>query len=91
MILRILALCFPFVGALLSMEQIHMGVGMNVPAMVVTSIRAWGMQVLPVVILTQFFGYDHRAIWWSITISAIISAAGFYLYYRKGRWLERKV
>lgn len=90
-ILRILSLCFPFVGALLMMEQIHMGVGMNVPAMVVTSIRAWGMQVAPVLIMTQLLGYDHRAVWWSITISAIISTIGFYVYYRRGRWLERKV
>ena len=90
-ILRILSLCFPFIGVLLMTEQIHMGVGMNVPAMVVTMGRSWGLQVLPILLLTQFFGYDQNAVWWSISLSGIVAGLAFYLYYRKGHWLLQKV
>jgi putative MATE family efflux protein len=91
MILRILSICFPFIGVLLMTEQIHMGVGMNVPAMVITMGRSWGLQVLPILILTRFLGFDQQAVWWSISLSGIVAGMVFYLYYRKGRWLLQKV
>lgn len=91
LILRILAICYPFSGILLVTEQIHMGVGMNVPPMVVNITQAWALQVLPIFLMTQGFGYDHRAVWWSLSLSAVVAGTAFYLYYRKGYWLSAKV
>ncbi len=90
-LLRILTLGFPFFGAFIMMEQIHMGVGLNTPTMIVSIIHAWGLQVGPVLIATELLGLGETAIWWIFSVSGIISSIGFYWYYRRGRWLEMKV
>lgn len=90
-ILQIFAFCFPFFGAFIMIEEIHMGVGLNTPTMIVNIIHSWGFQVLPIIILTQVFGYGQNAIWWSLACAGMISSTGFYIYYRRGRWLKQKV
>jgi len=42
--LRIFAVGFPFFGAFIMLEQIHVGVGLNTPFMVVSVIHSWGLQ-----------------------------------------------
>ena len=90
-LLRIMALGLPFFGAFITTEMIHQGVGLNTPTMVVSIIHSWGFQVVPALIVTQMFGFDQDAVWWVQTISGMISSTGFYLYYRRGRWLTVKV
>lgn len=90
-LLQIWSVGFPFFGALIMIEMIHSGVGMNVPNMVVIGIHGWGLQVLPATIVTQFFGMDQTAVWWVFGISGVISSIGFYLYYRRGKWLTIKI
>lgn len=89
--LRIMALTFPFFGAFIMLEQIHGGVGLNTPYMVISIIHSWGFQVVPAVIVTQFFGLGATAVWWVLAISGVASSTIFYLYYRTGRWLYYKV
>ena len=90
-LLRIIAIGFPTVGAFIMMEEVHMGVGLNTPTMIVSVIHSWGFQLLPILLLTQMFDFDQKAVWWVFAISSMISASGFYLYYRKGKWLHVKV
>ena len=90
-LLRIFSLGFPFVGGLIMIEQIHQGVGLNTPSMIFMIIQGWGLQVAPVLILVHFFGFTQEAIWWVLTLSAVVASVGFYLYYRRGRWLQVKV
>ncbi len=90
-ILRIWAIGFPVFGAFIMIEQVHMGVGMNTPPMIVSIVHSWGLQVLPAVIAVQFLGFDQVAVWWILVISGMISTSGFYLYYRRGAWLKFKV
>ncbi len=90
-LLRILAVGFPTVGAFIMMEEVHMGVGLNTPTMIVSMIHSWGFQVLPIFMLTQVLHFDQNAVWWVFAVSSMISASGFYLYYRKGKWLHVKV
>lgn len=89
--LKIFSYCFPFFGAFIMIEEIHMGVGLNTPTMIVDIIHSWGFQVLPILILIQVFGYGQTAIWWALTCAGMISSIGFYIYYRRGRWLKQKV
>ena len=86
-LLRIWSVGFPFFGAMVMMEMIHSGVGMNVPNMIVIAIHGWGLQVLPAIVVTQFLGMDQIAVWWIFGISGVISSIGFYFYYRRGKWL----
>ncbi|MBU8933707.1 MAG: MATE family efflux transporter [candidate division Zixibacteria bacterium] len=90
-ILQAFAFSFPFFGVFIMLEEIHMGVGLNTPTMIVSVIHGWGLQVLPILLLTQMGGLDQMAIWWVLAGSGVISSIGFYIYYRRGRWLEIKV
>jgi len=90
-LLRIWSAGFPFFGAMIMIEMVHSGVGMNMPNMVVIAIHGWGLQVLPAIVVTQFLGLDQTAVWWVFGISGMISSIGFYLYYRRGKWLTAKV
>ena len=89
--LRIWAFGFPAFGAFIMLEQIHSGVGLNTPYMVMSVIHAWIFQVVPALIVTKFFDFDVFSIWWIFTISGFISASIFYVYFRRGRWLTIQV
>lgn len=90
-LLRITALSYPFFGAFIMLEQIHLGVGLNTPFMIISIVHSWGFQVLPAVIVTQLLGLSVNAVWWVITLSSVLTTAIFYTYYRRGRWLTAKV
>ena len=89
--LRIMAIGFPAFGAFITLEQIHSGVGLNTPYMVVSVIHGWCLQALPALLVVKIFGMPQTAIWWVFTASGFISASIFYIYYRRGRWLTVKV
>lgn len=90
-ILLIFAIVFPFWGVYIMLEQIHAGVGLNVPAMILNAGNAWLLQIPAIFILTKYFEFDQNAVWWTMMASSAITAFIFYLYYRRGRWLTVKV
>lgn len=89
--LRTIAFSFPFFGALFMIENVHTGVGLNTPVMVISILQAWVFQVLPVFVATSLFGAGEVAVWWILALSGVVSAIGFYWYYRRGRWLTAAV
>lgn len=89
--LRVFAIGFPFLGAFFMVEEVHMGVGLNSPAMVINVVYAWVFQVLPIYWLTQYMGYDQVSIWISISVAGAAASVLFYVYYLRGRWLTVKV
>jgi putative MATE family efflux protein len=90
-ILRIFAVSLPALGLYLMVEEVHIGVGLNTPMMVLSILHSWGLQVLPILLLTQIFDTDQLAVWWTMTISIWISSMGALWYYRRGRWLTTEV
>ncbi len=89
--LKIVAVGLPFFGAYITLEQIHSGVGLNMPYMIFSMIHAWGFQVVPALIVTKVLHFDETAVWWVLTCSGMFTSTLFYLYYRRGRWLTVKV
>ncbi|MEE8149543.1 MAG: MATE family efflux transporter [candidate division Zixibacteria bacterium] len=89
--LKIYAVGFPFFGAFLMISEIHMGVGLNSPAMVINFINSWVLEVIPIYFFTQHFGFGVTIIWWTIVVALAISSFIFYVYYRRGRWLNHSV
>ncbi len=89
--LRIMAVSLPFFGLFIMLEQVHAGVGLNTPTMVVDIIHAWLFQLAPAFVVTQFLGMDQTAVWYTFAASGILSSTGFYWYYRRGKWLTVKV
>ncbi|MFZ5981792.1 MAG: MATE family efflux transporter [Candidatus Zixiibacteriota bacterium] len=90
-LLRIFALGFPFIGAFIMLEEIHLGVGLNMPAMVITIVHSWVFQVLPILLVTEVFGFGEIAVWCVFSIAILISSNLFYQYYRRGKWLTIKL
>ena len=90
-LLRIFAFGFPFIGALIMIEQIYAGVGLNVPAMITNTGNAWLFQIPAIYILTQVFNMNHESVWWAINVSSMIAVTGLYMYFRRGQWLHVKV
>ncbi|MEA1979814.1 MAG: MATE family efflux transporter [candidate division Zixibacteria bacterium] len=89
--LKIFAVGYPFLGMFFMVEEIHMGVGLNTPTMIMNIIHSWIFEVIPIYFLTQYLGYSEVAIWWIITIAGTITSLMFYWYYKRGRWLTVKV
>jgi putative MATE family efflux protein len=89
--MRVLALGFPFVGVFIMIEQIHLGVGLNTPTMVFNMIHAWILEVIPVYFFTVHFGFSEVTIWWTIVGAIFIISMMYYTYYQRGRWLTYKV
>ena len=90
-LLRIISIAFPAIGAFLMLEQVHGGVGLNTPSMVVSIIHSWGLQVLPILLAVKVFDADIETVWWLLAQAGWTSVLIFYLYYRRGRWLTVKV
>jgi len=89
--LKIFALGFPFIGAFIMIEEIHMGVGLNTPTMIMNVIHSWALEALPIYFLTVPLALGQTTVWWTISAAGVISVAAFYAYYRRGRWLTVKV
>ncbi|MBU0982703.1 MAG: MATE family efflux transporter [candidate division Zixibacteria bacterium] len=90
-LIRIGAIAFPFWGLFIMLEQIHSGVGLNMPMMIVSAIHSWGLQVAPALLVTQVLGMNQTAVWWVLTMAGVVTSTCFYAYYRRGRWLTHKV
>ncbi len=89
--LRILAVGFPFLGIHLAVENVYSGVGENRPAMTVNILHSWVLEVPVIYLFVKVFEWGPDSIWWAFTGASIVSAAGYYLYFRRGRWLDVKV
>jgi len=89
--LKIFALGLPFIGAFIMIEEIHVGVGLNTPAMIMNVAHSWLLETLPIYLLTIHLGFGQTAVWWTISAAGVISTTAFYAYYQRGRWLTVKV
>jgi len=90
-VLRILAIGFPFLALHITIENIYSGVGENRPAMLINIIHSWILEVPVIYLCVKALHLGPNAVWWAITGATFLSALGYYLYFRRGRWLDVKV
>jgi len=90
-LLRILAIGFPFLGFHLMIENVYTGVGENRPAMMFNIIHSWLLEVPAIYVSTQVIGLSEVAVWWSISGATAVSALAYFMYFRNGKWLHVKV
>ncbi|MFC1572364.1 MATE family efflux transporter [Candidatus Eisenbacteria bacterium] len=90
-LMRILAIGFPFIGLYITIENVYGGVGENRPAMIFNILHAWILEVPAVYIFTKLLGWDQAAVWWAISGASVVSTLAFYLYFRRGKWLDVEV
>jgi len=90
-LLRVLAIGFPFLGFHLMIENVYTGVGENRPAMTFNILHSWLLEVPAIYVSTQVLGLSEIAVWWSISGATAVSAIAYYSYFRNGKWLNVKV
>jgi len=88
---RINALSLPFFGAFILLEGAFGGAGDTVPAMVVGLIHSWLMEIPMIYLLAYVLDYGPVGVWWGFVFANIVSAAGYFWWFSKKRWLEREV
>jgi putative MATE family efflux protein len=90
-LLRVLAIGFPFLGFHLMIENVYTGVGENRPAMMFNIIHSWLLEIPAIYVTTQLLGLNEVAVWWSISCATAISAMAYFAYFRNGRWLHVRI
>ncbi len=90
-ILRVFAFGFPIWGVWIMLEGLFGGVGMNKPAMLVSLVQAFVLQIPMAYLLVKFYNASPHSLWISVILIAYVSTIGFWLYYRRGTWLHAKV
>ncbi|MBD3334181.1 MAG: MATE family efflux transporter [Candidatus Eisenbacteria bacterium] len=90
-ILRIQAFSFPFFAAFIMMEEIYSGAGDTVPPMIFGILLDWILMVPIIILGTRWWGFGPTAVWWTITLSVVAATIAFYIHYRRGTWLRRRV
>jgi putative MATE family efflux protein len=90
-LLRVLAIGFPFLGFHLMIENVYTGVGENRPAMTFNIIHSWLLEIPAIYITTQLLNLNEVAVWWSISCATAVSAIAYFMYFRNGRWLQVRV
>jgi len=89
--LRIQAIGLPFIGLYIILETVFSGAGDNVPPMVIGLIYSWALEIPLILVFTKALGFNQNGVWWAIVLATIVGSFLFYFWYRKGRWLKRKV
>lgn len=88
---RIMAVAGPFIGAFLMVEAAFAGAGDTMPVMIIGLMHAWVFQVPLIWLLSRGLGVGPNGIWWGFVASEAISAAAYFYWFSRKRWLERTV
>jgi len=89
--MRIIAICLPFVGAYIIMEMTFSGAGNNLPPMIFGIITGWLLEIPMIFIALKVLQWGEIGIWWSLTISAIVGNSMLFWWFSKGHWLTSRV
>lgn len=90
-LLRIQAIGFPLLGLYITLEMIFAGAGDNVPPMIIGIFYSWVLEIPLILLFTRVLGFDQNGVWWAIVLATFVGSSLFYYWYRKGKWLQRKV
>jgi len=67
------------------------GAGDTVPAMAVNLLTLWGVEVVLALVLYHWMGLGTDGIWWARAIANVANGLLFAVWFRLGRWKQRKV
>lgn len=90
-ILSIMCLFQPFVGAQIVYGSTFKGAGNTLPPLVITSMTHWLMEVPLVIILIKFFNCGASYIWYASVFAQVVGFLNIYIWFKQGRWKLKKV
>ncbi len=88
--LRILALSQVFMGLEIVLEGSFAGAGNTVPPMVV-SVPGSVLRIPLAYLLAFPLGIGVDGVWWAITLTSIAKGSALALWFKKGRWKQKKI
>jgi putative MATE family efflux protein len=90
-ILSIMCLFQPFVGAQIVLGSSFKGAGNTFPPLVITTISYWLLELPSVFIMIKIFHLGANYIWYSIVAAQVITFFNMYVWFRRGNWKLKKV
>jgi len=88
---RIMALTFGFIGLQMIIMGTLRGVGDTKASMNLTLISQWVIQFPLAVILSKFTSLGLSGIWWSFTISNVLSTALVLYWFKRSNWKKKSL
>ncbi len=89
--LGILALAYPFMGLQMAMTGTFRGAGKTLPAMLLTLLGIWGIQLPLAFSLSRLTPLEDMGLWWAMPLGAALNAGIGGLYFISGRWQPQSV
>jgi putative MATE family efflux protein len=90
-LLRIQAIGLPLLGLYIILGMAFAGAGDNVPPMIIGMIYSWALEIPLILLFTRVLGFNQNGVWWAMVLATFIGSLIIYSWYRKGKWLTRKV
>jgi len=84
--IRITALSFGSMGAIIVAGGALQGAGKTVPAMVFSVLSLWVLQIPLAILLPRYPGLGVAGIWWAITVSNVLTAFVAFVWLQRNRW-----
>ena len=90
-LVRMLSHCYVFLGMGLVMGRSFMGAGDAVSPMVINFFSLWVFQLPAAYLLANYTGLKENGIWLALTLTTILNAIAFCVWFKIGRWKKKKV
>jgi putative MATE family efflux protein len=80
------ALSLPFFGTFFAAVAVYRAAGRNVPAMILETVRLWGMRIPFAYVLAFPFGLGASGAWWGMALSNVLAGLLAVLFLRSRMW-----
>jgi len=90
-ILTIMSLLQPFVGAQIVINSTFKGAGNTIPPLFITIFTYWVVEIPLVYYLIKILHFNSNFIFWSIVASQLIGFINISLWFSRGQWKNQKV
>jgi len=89
--IRIVAWSFGFIGLQFALMGVLRAAGEMIPAMVISLVSLWVLQVPLAFVLSRYEGLGVDGIWWSGPITNVVTAIVAYAWFARGTWKTRRL
>jgi Na+-driven multidrug efflux pump len=89
--LHIMIITYMFTGCVSVMQNCLNGVGDTLTTMLVTLLGMFGVQMPLAYFLSKYTGLGVYGTYWGISISTVLMAGIYTIYFRAGRWKRKKI
>jgi len=91
LLVRIFAVSQVLIGMHIVLSSAFWGSGNTWPPTIVTAIVQWGVQIPLILLVIQVLNGTEYAVWWTMLIAAAVEVLLTFFWFRRGRWMHKKV